>query len=540
MMKNPGFEKFETREGWQDNNAPIQIIEGERKEIVDTVEDVLIRKPRGVFVRGGVIVRIDYIKMKTWDERDVEVQAIVECGNEFLTETIGSICQFVKYDAKSKRDKICDPPGWIARTLKERKSRLKLPVLNGVTNCPILRSNGDIVTTPGYHQETGLFFDPRGASFPAIPDAPTKDDAGSALARIKTLFHTFPFVDNASRSIALSLLLTTVARRALNFAPAHAFDSPTAGTGKSMLGDIVAIITTGYHVGVIRCPNDPDEFAKHLSAILMRGVPLVIIDNCDGPLRGELLNQALSQEIVECRILGKTDSVPVRSNATFVANGNNLVIEGDMTRRSICGRMDAGVERPELLKFNYAPLEDAKANRTGLVSAALTILRAFHIANRPSSTAALGGFEHWSHLIRSGLIWLGEADPVETMEEIRLNDPKLGALKAVMLQWWKTWGFDAFVSVASMIETADDPAHVDLGSALLGVAGYGKTINNDRLGKWLGRMKDRIVTFENETQRSSVKIVRGRKSNGYQLWALTKVKEKPDGEEIKVEEEPGG
>jgi hypothetical protein len=49
----------------------------------------------------------------------------------------------------------------------------------------------------------------------------------------------------------------------------------------------------------------------------------------------------------------------------------------------------------------------------------LTVLRAFHVAGRPSATVPLGSFEDWSTWIRDALIWLGQPDPCATMEKIK-------------------------------------------------------------------------------------------------------------------------
>jgi hypothetical protein len=47
----------------------------------------------------------------------------------------------------------------------------------------------------------------------------------------------------------------------------------------------------------------------------------------------------------------------------------------------------------------------------------------------------LGSYEDWSDLVRSTLMWLGEADPVETMERARETDPRLDEKRAVMAAW---------------------------------------------------------------------------------------------------------
>jgi hypothetical protein len=47
----------------------------------------------------------------------------------------------------------------------------------------------------------------------------------------------------------------------------------------------------------------------------------------------------------------------------------------------------------------------------------------------------LGSYEDWSDLVRSTLMWLGEADPVETVEWARETDPRLDEKRAVMAAW---------------------------------------------------------------------------------------------------------
>src|SRR5450432_2687442 len=154
------------------------------------------------------------------------------------------------------------------------------------------------------------------------------------------------------------------------------------------------------------------------------------------------------------------------------------------TRRAVMCTMDPGVERPELRVFNCNPLEMVRADRDKYVIAVLTILRAFHLAGRPVQISPLGSFSEWSSWIRDALIWLGEADPCETMEKVRQNDPKLGAV-IVISQWADVIGYDKRVTTKDLIDYAipkidegypvpyskQEFAHPELREALLIVAG---------------------------------------------------------------------
>ena len=89
------------------------------------------------------------------------------------------------------------------------------------------------------------------------------------------------------------------------------------------------------------------------------------------------------------------------------------MIRGDLTRRTLRCRIDAKVEQPENRVFSNDPVEEARKARPALVVAALTILRAYHVAGRPQKPNPLGSFEAWSDLVRGALMWLGAADRVE-------------------------------------------------------------------------------------------------------------------------------
>jgi putative DNA primase/helicase len=213
----------------------------------------------------------------------------------------------------------------------------------------------------------------------------------------------------------------------------HAVRSPVAGSGKSYLLDIVAAISIGQAMPVIAVGRSEEETEKRLGARLLTGQPLLALDNVNGELSGDFLCQAIERPYVLHRILGKSEEVRIESRGTTLfANGNNLTIVGDLCRRVITSSLDPLVERPELREFAHDPVADVLANRGAYVAAVLTICRAFVVAGRPGKAPHLGSFEEWSDLVRSALMWLGEADPVATMETARAEDPKAAELAAVL------------------------------------------------------------------------------------------------------------
>ena len=169
--------------------------------------------------------------------------------------------------------------------------------------------------------------------------------------------------------------------------------------------------------------------------MLLAGDSLIAIDNCERALGGEFLCQILTQSVVRTRILGESRAPEISTGAFVAATGNNLVLVGDLTRRALLCRLDPKVERPETRVFDWEPIAVAKSNRAKYVGAALTILRAFHVAGRPGAPSPLGSFEAWSDLVCGALLWLGCANPIESMDELRRADPRLDDLTAVIAQW---------------------------------------------------------------------------------------------------------
>jgi len=320
--------------------------DGELPRVVDEAEDALLLLGREIYQRGGLIVRPVQSEPLPADTQ-VPGWNLIPMTRPYLVETLCCAAQFFKYDRRAKSFMVTDAPEVVAETYLMRRGRWRLPALTGVVNTPFLRIDGSICEQPGYDVESGLLFKPNGASFPPVPQQPSKDDAAAALETLKELIVSFPFVTSADRSVALSAMLTPLDRHAMETAPLHTFSSPAAGTGKSLLVDIAATLATGRHMPVIAQGRTEEELEKRLGAALLAGDIAISIDNCDHPLESVFLCQALTQRKLNIRVLGKSKNVETPVNATIFATGNNLVIAGDLTRRSLRCGMDAQCERPE-------------------------------------------------------------------------------------------------------------------------------------------------------------------------------------------------
>ena len=286
-------------------------------------------------------------------------------------------------------------------------------------------ATGRSAKQPGYDAASGVLYKPDGENFPPVPQQPSRADALEALALLDDLIADFRSSRRADRAVALSAILTMLDRRAMTTAPLHAFTSPAPGTGK---------IPAGRHRGDARDwpagagdrqGRSEEELEKRLGAALLAGDAAISIDNCEYPLSGSLLCQALTQQRLNIRLLGQSRHVEVPVNAAIFATGNNLAIVGDLTRRVLLCGIDPRCERPELRQFDTDVIKAIQANRGILVAAALTVLRAWHVAGDRVEVSPFGSFNDWSHRIRGPISWLGRADPCDTASKVRDRIPNV-------------------------------------------------------------------------------------------------------------------
>jgi hypothetical protein len=245
-----------------------------------------------------------------------------------MVETLTCAAQFMRFDGRTKKFVPCDAPRRVAETYLAREGMWRLPILAGVATAPFLRADGSICSRPGYDATSCLILKIDDESFPSVPERPDRDDAYDALTALHRLLGDFPFVKPEDRAVALSGILTALDRRAMPTAPLHGFTAPTAGTGKSLLVDIIAILAMGKLMPVIAQGRTEEELEKRLGASLLAGDTALSIDNCECPLQSSLLCQALTQQILNIRILGLSRNVETPVNTTVFATGNGLSIVG--------------------------------------------------------------------------------------------------------------------------------------------------------------------------------------------------------------------
>ena len=224
-------------------------------------------------------------------------------------------------------------------------------------------------------------------------------------------------------------------------------DKPSPGTGATLLTEVVARIATGGESEIMSPVAHEEEARKQITATLILGRPIIILDNVGGELSTHALARALTSTTWSDRILGHSRMATLPQRAIWIATGNNLRIGGDLPRRCYRIFMDAKMSRPwerEAGEFKHPNLlEWAGENRGQLLSAALTICRNWFAAGKPKwSGRPLGTFEGWSTTVGGILEAAGIVGFLENSAEIydQITDDGSDEWEEFLTAWLEVHG----------------------------------------------------------------------------------------------------
>lgn len=492
-----------------ENRVEVRLDIGMTDVQAGAIEDALVAAEAPIYLQGNTMVRVVVKGADASLGRKTLVAQMIPCDVPWLLRETSKVVYCTKRRRKDWYP-VELPQSLMTSVLSSASHKFR--ELKGIVETPIMRADGSLLVEPGYDHVTGLLL-VNPPPMPTISDAPTRRDAEAALFILDSLLDEFPFVDAASRSVALSALMTPVVRTAMATAPMHVIDAPTPGSGKSYLLDTVAAISTGKLMPTSPVSRNDEENNKHWGGTVLSGQSLVSLDNINGILRGDFLCQVLTQTTVEIRRLGSTGNTTAANCASWFANGNNIEIEGDLIRRSIRCSLDADVENPENRRFVGDPVQTVLGDRGKYVAAVFTVIRAFIMSDDKPDVAPFVGFREWSQTVRSALIWMGRSDPISTQEALKTEDPAFAAWDDVVEAWCEGLSTGAVkdepMTVKHLAESNFDPFDHAMRSAIR--ARDMESMNLVRVGIFLKRYLDRI--------RNGVKLT-SRFVKGQQKWQL--------------------
>jgi len=484
-----------------------------------------------VYQRNGQLVTIRRLERpKGVIQRDPNAPVIVALPEVGLLELLSANVEF-QYRKTTKASVEDDDllAEWVRGSVPKRLPALILDrgnypgvrPLEGITESPVLRADGTILTTPGFDEATGLFYAP-GPDLESlrVPENQTQHDAKASLERLRKIFADFPYATPADQVAIVAALLTLFARPAMRGpAPMFVLTANVRGAGKTLEADVISTIFFGHNAPRATYVHDEAETRKRITSIAKDGDLLVLFDNAVGKVGNPALDAALTAATWVDRRLGTNDTIRAPLLATFFLTGNNLQIIGDTIRRVLPIRLDSLEERPEERTGFTHPdlLAYVREHRADSVADALTILRVYFAAGCPTQKfAPWGGFTEWDRIVRGSLIWAGEVDPCDTREElIEVSDEETDSVKTLLTAWKKIQPpGDGGMSAATVLRVLADNSESEANNALATAIRELCDIHNDdlpnasRVGNLLRRYRAQVFNVRTPSDPERLRLER--------------------------------
>jgi hypothetical protein len=266
----------------------------------------------------------------------------------------------------------------------------KLPKLNAVIRTPVFGCDGSLIVAPGYHPRDCVWMDSDpGLRMDRLSNNPTAEDIQVARdLLLSEMLVDFQFTCISDQAHALAALVLPFIRRMVDGpTPLHSIEAPSAGSGKGLLANVIGLVTTGLTCESRTLPGKDDDIRKMITAELIKGRPIVLLDNADDQqkLHSPSLASVLTSVMWTDRVLNQSKMVSVQNESLWMLTGNNPRFDLELTRRSIRARIDTGFERPwSRSEFRHPDLIAwVKANRGLLVHAILTLILRWIAAGKP-------------------------------------------------------------------------------------------------------------------------------------------------------------
>lgn len=391
---------------------------------------------------------------------DRQDQTIKTLGRSDLEITLSGEIDWVKQGRqKDKLESVHLPPHH-SKLLYETTFRRPLHTISGFAHHPLVDENGQCSRIQsGYDAKTKVFSLFNECQYQSLGWSTLSLDAAAQAAKFlsEDLFADFPGQTPADQSKILCAAMTAVLRPLLPTAPMFVVTAQGAGSGKSLLCDLLSTLACGQVSPASAYPTSPEEADRQLISILRYGPAIVNYDNVVGELiETPPICSCLTQSTYAGRLLGSNQMLTVNTSSLFLASGNFLTVCGDLRRRSVVirlstqKRLDRSFRHLDLLAY-------ARQKRPDLVMMLQKIAAGFMQTGTQIDTKTLiPSYSRWDLYCRQPLLRLGYPDPADDIREaMSTPDPAALARMGLVEQLLAHFPEKAF-GVADVIPIAPD------------------------------------------------------------------------------------
>ncbi len=463
---------------------PMLVVNEDRHEVINRMTEILTQKWDGtdLFSYGGVLAR----------RRDANMEPVTDgIFADLISEAAVCVATTTKGDAIFQW-----PDEQSRKAVLSSRSHLFSP-LDRISRVPFVRPDGTICQTSGYDAATNTYLVlDESAERVVVPEQPSEEDVRSAVKLLTEewlgdLFDIMP--EQADRANALGLVLTPLIRGLVPLAPMAVVDGLQMGVGKNLVADCLAIFATGTTADPLPYSREDEENRKVVLATYATGSELFVFDEAH-VIQGPALAKALTAITHKDRVLGVSRMASYPNRVTWIALGNNVSVNGDLSRRVYRIRLAPKVANPQDRAADEFRHPDLKAwtaeNRPELIAAALTLVRAWFDAGQPQNAAGrrFGSFEQWGGMVGGILDNAGVPGFLDNLVEWRSETDYEASYWTDHFSWLaEKFGSEEF-TVSEVVAMMRRSNHVEHPPRLENhtVTGYTR-----QLGQSYGRVKNR-------------------------------------------------
>lgn len=361
----------------------------------------------------------------------------------------------------------------------------RLPRLVGVRAAPVFGPDGKLAMAAGYDDSSEMFVWAPDLLLPFVPEFPTRHDVARARQLLEVeLLGDFPFDDESGMAHSIAAILHPFVRPMIaGPTPIHLIDKPTAGTGGTLLADVIASIALGRSPDILTAGKLEDEWRFRLVALLCTGPPIVLLDNINKMLdSATIAGMVTAPDTYMDRRVKTSEIVTFPIRCLWLLTGNNVQLSHEMARRCILIRLDSNLENPETRTgFRHRNLMAwVGEHRAELVWAALVLVQAWIAAGRPAGSQSKASFGPWAETIGGVLEVAGIPGFLANTAQVGEHaDPEADAWRLFVDDWWERFETRP-VRSADLLPIADKHLNIAYEPGQARSTGWGMLLSSKR------------------------------------------------------------
>ncbi|MNR96398.1 hypothetical protein D3C72_275510 [compost metagenome] len=377
----------------------------------------------------------------------------------------------------------------------------ELPSQPSIRRAPTIGKDGSVMDRDGWFGD--VLVDLGDLTPPVVPLEPTEAEIAKARELLlDDVLGDFPMDDEdadgargrskASLANAVAMLITQFCRDQFKGpSPLFAVVKPSPGVGGTLMAELPQRLFDGFPSTTTPNSRNEDEMEKLMSSAAMGNESFMFFDNVRD-FNSDTVKRTCTSDRIGGRKLGSSQMVSRPNDMLWQITGINPRLGAEMTRRSVFINLNSRLESNA--KRNYRH-EDFKGwlgeNRSQVIGAILTLIRAWYVAGAMPSTDKLASFESWAGVI-GGILKNAEIDGFLTNPRNEAEDREGAETKEFIVDWLNTFK-DADTTEKKAFDYFDGESSIVFGYGEERRRNFGRTL--DSLKGRAFEMGERLMMF---------------------------------------------